>query len=59
MAETSCCILSEELPKQNYKDGVNKELSLHYQTFGMEAYGIVGVVCYIMAYVCLMDGRNG
>lgn len=31
-------ILSEELLKQNYPDGVNKELSLHYQTFGMEAY---------------------
>lgn len=31
-------ILTEELPKQNYADGVNKELSLHYQTFGMEAY---------------------
>ncbi len=31
-------ILTEELDKQNYPDGVNKELSLHYQTFGMEAY---------------------
>ena len=31
-------ILSEELLNQNYDDGVNKELSLHYQTFGMEAY---------------------
>lgn len=31
-------ILTEELNKQNYADGVNKELSLHYQTFGMEAY---------------------
>lgn len=31
-------ILTEELSKQNYPDGVNKELSLHYQTFGMEAY---------------------
>ena len=31
-------ILSKELHKQNYEDGVNKELSLHYQTFGMEAY---------------------
>ena len=34
----ACKILSEELYKQNYADGVNKELSLHYQTFGMEAY---------------------
>jgi hypothetical protein len=31
-------LLSDELEKQNYSDGVNKELSLHYQTFGMEAY---------------------
>lgn len=31
-------ILDEELEKQNYADGVNKEMSLHYQTFGMEAY---------------------
>ena len=34
----ACRILSEELCKQNYSDGVNRELSLHYQTFGMEAY---------------------
>ena len=34
-------ILDEELPRQNYKDGVNKELSLHYQVFGMEAYALV------------------
>lgn len=31
-------ILAAELHHQNYEDGVNKELSLHYQTFGMEAY---------------------
>lgn len=36
--ELAARILTEELPKQNYSDGVNKELSLHYQTFGMEAY---------------------
>lgn len=34
-------ILTEELSKQNYKDGVNKELSLHYQTFYMEAMGLM------------------
>lgn len=34
-------ILDEELYKQNYSDGVNKEMSLHYQTFGMEAYALV------------------
>ncbi len=36
--ELAVKILSEELTSQNYEDGVNKELSLHYQTFGMEAY---------------------
>lgn len=36
--ELAVRILSEELLNQNYEDGVNKELSLHYQTFGMEAY---------------------
>lgn len=37
-------ILTEEIGKQNYADGVNKELSLHYQTFGMEAYALVAHV---------------
>lgn len=36
-------ILTEELPKQNYDDGVNKEMSLHYQGFVMEAYGLLGL----------------
>lgn len=34
-------ILTEELPIQNYSDGVNKEMSLHYQSFVMEAYGLL------------------
>jgi hypothetical protein len=34
-------ILNQELLKQNYTDGVNKEMALHYQTFGMEAYALV------------------
>lgn len=34
-------ILTEELPRQNYEDGVNKEMSLHYQGFVMEAYGLL------------------
>lgn len=34
-------ILDEELLKQNYEDGVNMEMALHYQTFGMEAYALV------------------
>ena len=33
-------ILTDELPRQNYSDGVNKELSLHYQLFVMEAYAL-------------------
>lgn len=36
--ELGMALLSKELLNQNYEDGVNKELSLHYQTFGMEAY---------------------
>lgn len=39
--ETSLKQLTEELVRQNYKDGVNKEMSLHYQTFIMEAYGLL------------------
>lgn len=34
-------ILTDEVPKQNYTDGVNKELSLHYQLFVMEAYALM------------------
>lgn len=34
-------ILTRELPWQNYSDGVNKELSLHYQSFYMEAMGLM------------------
>ena len=37
-------VLTEELPRQNYPDGVNKEMSLHYQAFGMEAYGIMALL---------------
>lgn len=33
-------IFSTELPRQNYADGVNKEASLHYQCFFMEAVGL-------------------
>lgn len=34
-------ILTKELYTQNYSDGINKELSLHYQTFVMEAYALI------------------
>lgn len=34
-------ILSDEIVKQNAPDGVNREMSLHYQAFGMEAYGLL------------------
>ena len=37
----SVSILTRELPLQNYTDGVNKELSLHYQSFYMEAMGLM------------------
>lgn len=34
-------ILTEQLPIQNYPDGVNREQSLHYQSFYMEAMGLM------------------
>lgn len=34
-------VLTRELPLQNYSDGINKELSLHYQSFYMEAMGLM------------------
>ncbi len=39
--DTSVSILTRELLLQNYSDGVNKELSLHYQAFYMEAMGLM------------------
>ena len=34
-------ILTRELPLQNYPDGVNREVSIHYQSFYMEAMGLM------------------
>ena len=39
--ESATSILTRELRLQNYSDGVNKELSLHYQLFVMEAVGLL------------------
>jgi hypothetical protein len=39
--ELAVSLLTRELPLQNYSDGVNKELSLHYQSFYMEAMGLM------------------
>lgn len=39
--DLSVNILTRELPLQNYSDGINKELSLHYQSFYMEAMGLM------------------
>ncbi len=39
--ETACMILRTEIPRQNYRDGVNREVSLHYQSFFMEAVGLL------------------
>lgn len=38
-------VLTEELPRQNYADGINKEMSIHYQSFVMETYGLL---CFLM-----------
>ena len=45
--QLSIGLLSDELSNQNYEDGVNKELSLHYQTFGMEAYCLMARVMQV------------
>lgn len=34
-------LLTDEMPRQNYPDGINKELALHYQAFYMEAMGLM------------------
>lgn len=39
--EAAVKILTRELVLQNYPDGINKELSLHYQSFYMEAMGLM------------------
>lgn len=39
--DLSTRLLTREFPLQNYNDGVNKELSLHYQSFYMEAVGLM------------------
>lgn len=39
--DTAINILDSEILLQNYSDGVNKELSLHYQAFFMEAFGLL------------------
>ncbi len=41
--ETAVYILNYEIPRQNYPDGVNKEMSLHYQSFFMEAVGLLSL----------------
>lgn len=38
---TAVKVLTRELKKQNSADGINREMSLHYQCFVMEAYGIL------------------
>lgn len=42
--ELSFYILNHEILRQNYPDGINKEMSLHYQSFFMEAVGLLGLV---------------
>lgn len=43
--EKAFLVLDEELFLQNYNDGINKEQSLHYQLFGLEAYALFLHVC--------------
>lgn len=39
--KTAFSIFDREIVRQNYADGVNKEVSLHYQSFFMEAAGLL------------------
>lgn len=39
--DTAIMILSDEIIRQTYPDGINKELCLHYQAFVMEAIGLL------------------
>lgn len=41
--DTAVYILNYEIPRQNYPDGVNREMSLHYQSFFMEAVGLLSL----------------
>lgn len=45
--DTAIEIFSNEFYRQNYRDGINKELSLHYQAFYMEA-----VALFVRAMQC-------
>lgn len=49
--DTAVSILNYEIPRQNYPDGVNKEMSLHYQSFFMEAVGL-------LAFTMKQSGRQ-
>lgn len=43
--------LTEQLPRQTFPDGVNREVSLHYHSFALEAY-------LLMAHVMLASGET-
>lgn len=73
--ETAFSILQYEIGRQNYSDGVNKEMSLHYQSFFMEAVGLLALTmkvnnmqmpqkwrntfCRMSRYVADCQGRYG
>lgn len=68
-------VLQYEIGRQNYKDGVNKEASLHYQSFFMEAVGLLmlamtaggrnipqnwrNTMCRMSRYLSDCRGRHG
>lgn len=73
--ETAFSILQYEIGRQNYRDGVNKEVSLHYQSFFMEAVGLLmltmkvnnirspqhwrNTLCRMSRYVADCQGKYG
>lgn len=56
--ETAFSILQYEIGRQNYKDGVNKEASLHYQSFFMEAVGLLMLTMQISGIQTPQSWRN-
>lgn len=56
--ETAFSILQYEIGRQNYSDGVNREVSLHYQSFFMEAVGLLMLTMKVSGMHIPQNWRN-
>ncbi len=56
--ETAFSILQYEIGRQNYSDGVNREVSLHYQSFFMEAVGLLALTIKVNKMRIPQSWRN-